>query len=69
MPGVAHAVGAPAAGLRVRGGASGRRIVEVAGLEETALDDTEDGRGLSLSHGAALCLRRDPGLNEELEAA
>lgn len=69
IPWLAHDVGAPAAGFRVRGGASGRRMVEVAGLEETALDDTEDARGLSLSQGAAFCLRRDPGLNEELEAA
>jgi hypothetical protein len=59
----------PTVGLRERGGPSGRRIVEVAGLDDTALDDTEEDRGRSLSHGAALCLRRDPGLNEELEAA
>jgi hypothetical protein len=68
-PWLAQEVGAPEAGFRVSGGASGRRIVEVAGLDETALDETEDAIGLSLSQGAAACLRRDPGLSEELEAA
>lgn len=46
--------------LRVRG-ISGKTIVECAGLEEIALEETEELSGLS--HGAACCLRK-PGLVE-----
>lgn len=41
-------------------GASGNIMVDEAGLEAIALDDTELLRGLS--HGAPLCRRKETGL-------
>ena len=41
-------------------GASGKRIVDDAGLDPRTLDETELLRGLS--HGAPLCLLREAGL-------
>jgi hypothetical protein len=41
-------------------GASGNMIVDDAGLDVTALEDTEELRGRS--HGAVFCRRRDEGL-------
>lgn len=50
--------------LRVRG-ASGRRIVEFAGLDASPFEETDELRGL-LSQD--MFCRNDPGLTEEAEA-
>lgn len=53
-------------GLRVRE-VSGSKMVDDAGLDVMALDDTEELSGLS--QGAVLCRRKVPGLDWDAEEA
>lgn len=69
IPDVPQEVGAGLGCLRVMG-ASGNTIVDVEGLEESALVEAEALSGCGLSQFVVVCLRDETGLIEEaLDAA